>query len=104
MACWSERGDCIELHRSQLMSNSYVLKAASAIHFGLPVLNSRANRVHRRTMTERLAVAERRINPAERARRLSGLLGDPHCPVGVPKGIHPKLVTKLAAQRFGINS
>jgi V8-like Glu-specific endopeptidase len=105
MACWTERGDSIELQRSQLMPNSYVLKAASAIHFGLPVLNSRANRVRTRTITERLAVAERRrIDPAQRARRRSELLGEPHCPEGVPRGIHPKLVTKLEAQRFGINS
>lgn len=105
MACWTERGTGIEMERSELMPNAYVLKASSPINFGLPVLESRANPVHTRTMAERLAVAERpRIDRAERSNRLSELVGDPHCPDGVPSGIHPKLVSALGAQRFGITS
>jgi hypothetical protein len=105
MACWTERGTGIEVERSELMPNAYVLKASSAINFGLPVLESRANPVHTRTMAERLAVAERRrIDRAERSNRRFELVGDPHCPDGVPRGIHPKLVTALGAPRFGITS
>src|SRR4051812_8385752 len=68
MACWTERGTGIEVERSKLMPNAYVLMASSAINFGLPVLEGRANPVHTRTMAERLAVAERRrIDRAERS-------------------------------------
>ena len=50
-------------------------------------------------------MAERRhIDRAERFRRRSQLVGQPYCPAGVPRGIHPKLMTKLGGQRFGINS
>lgn len=105
MACWTERGASVEVERSHLMPNAYLLKASGAIHFGLPVLESRANRVHTRTMAERLMVADRRrIERGECVNRRSEVLGHPHCPEGVPKGLHPKIVTKLAAERFGINS
>lgn len=104
-AVWTERGSGIELERSHLMPNSYVLKTSGPIHFGLPVLENRANPVHTRTMAERLAIAERRrLTRSERDNSRSELIGHPHCPAGVPKGIHPKLVAKLASQRFGINS
>ena len=105
MTCWTDGSTGVEVERSKVMPNAYVLKAASAINFGLPVLESRANPVHTRTMRERLAMAERRhIDRAERFRRRSQLLGQPYCPAGVPRGIHPKLMTKLGGQRFGINS
>lgn len=105
MACWTERGTGIELERSKLMPNAYVLKSSSAINFGLPVLESRSSPVYRRTMAERLAFAERRhLDRIERSDRRSETLGEPHCPEGVPTGIHPKTTTSLAVERFGITS
>jgi V8-like Glu-specific endopeptidase len=87
------------------MPNAYVLKSSSAINFGLPVLESRASLVHRRTMAERLAVAERRhIDRIERPNRMSEILTEPYCPDGVPTGIHPKVATSIGAQRFGVTS
>ncbi len=103
MACWTENG--IEVGRSKLMSNAYMLKSSSAINFVLPVLESQANPVHHRTMAERLMVAERRhLNQIERPNRRFEVLGEPHCPDGVPTGIHPKIASSIGAQRFGITS
>lgn len=105
MACWTERGAGIEVERSKLMSNAYVLKSSSAINFGLPVLENRSNPVRRRTMAERLAVAERRhLDRIERPDHQSETLGEPHCPDGVPTGLHPKEVASISAQHFGITS
>ncbi|OFC87126.1 hypothetical protein BACERE00198_04292 [Bacillus cereus] len=105
MACWTENGIGIEVGRSKLMSNAYMLKSSSAINFVLPVLESQANPVHHRTMAERLMVAERRhLNQIERPNRRFEVLGEPHCPDGVPTGIHPKTASSIGAQRFGITS
>ncbi|MGD9656421.1 MAG: serine protease, partial [Methylocystis sp.] len=104
-SCWSESNSPIEVERSQLTPNSYVLKASGQVHFGLPVLNSQRNEVHTRTLAERLALADRRhITRTERSNRDFGIIGAPHCPVGVPRGYSPKLLPSLGAQRFGINS
>ncbi len=105
MTCWTERGNGIEVERSRLMPNAYVLKSSSAINFGLPVLESRENPVHHRTMAERLAVAERRhLDRIERPNRRSESLGEPHCPDGVPTGIHPKTALSIGTQHFGVTS
>lgn len=105
MACWTENGIGIEVGRSKLMPNAYMLKSSSAINFGLPVLESQANPVHHRTMAERLMVAERRhLNQIERPNRRFEILGEPHCPDGVPTGIHPKTASSIGAHRFGITS
>jgi hypothetical protein len=105
MTCWTERGGGIEIEKSTLNPNAYVLKASSGINFGLPVLESRANPVRRRTMAERLAVVERRhLDRLERPHSRSTVVGEPHRPAGVPTGIHPKVVTSIAADRFGITS
>jgi V8-like Glu-specific endopeptidase len=56
-------------------------------------------------MAERLEHASRRyVDRAERSHSRLELLGDPYRPDGVPMGIHPKLLTSLEFQRFGINS
>jgi hypothetical protein len=105
MACWTERGTEIEVARSDLMSNAYVLRASSAINFGLPVLKSHSCPVHTRTMVERLTRLERRrTDRAERTDHRLEVIGQPHCPEGVPQGIHRKTVTSLGAQHFGITS
>ena len=105
MTCWTDPGSRIEVEPSQQMPNAHVLKASGPMHFGLPVLNSRANLVHTRTLAERLALADRRhIDRAERSNRGSEVIGNPHCPGGVPRGIRPKLLTTLGTRRFGINS
>jgi hypothetical protein len=46
MAFWTERGTGIEVEPSELMPNAYVLKASSAINFGLPVLEPRQFGAH----------------------------------------------------------
>jgi len=105
MACWTERGTGIEVVRSELVPNAYALKASSAINFGLPVLESQSLPVHTRAMAERFALAERRrTDRAERSNHRSEVMGEAHCPEGVPKGMHPKTMTSLGAQRFGITS
>jgi hypothetical protein len=105
MAYWTEHGTGIEIERSRLMPNAYVLKSSGAINFGLPVLKSLSNPVHRRTMAERLARGgQRRSGRIERSKRRSESAGHAQCPEGMPTGIHPKLVSELAAERFGITS
>lgn len=105
MTFWTERDTGIEVERSALMPDAYVLKTSGTVNFGLPILESRQNPAFTRSMTERLEHARRRyIDRAERPHLHSELLGHPHRPDGVPTGIHPKLVTSLDLQRFGITS
>jgi V8-like Glu-specific endopeptidase len=105
LACWAEGGTGVELERSRLHPQAYLLRSSGAVHFGLPVMESRASHVHSRTMADRLANAQRRrFDQADREHRRSSVLGEPHCPEGVPRGIHPKLIGRLSAERFGINS
>jgi V8-like Glu-specific endopeptidase len=105
MACWTEHGTGIEIECSTLVPNAYVLKSSSAINFGLPVLESRSNPVYRRTMTERLVAADRcYLDRIVRNNRRSEILCEPHCPEGVPTGIHPKTLTSIGTQHFGITA
>lgn len=105
MACWTEDGSGVELVRSTLTPNAWVLKSRGAVSFGLPVLESHSNPVHHRTMAERLALAERRrLGRMERQNGKAEILGEPYCPDGMPTGLHPKVMRVIGAQRFGINS
>ena len=105
LVCWTDRGAAIELERSRLMQNAYVLKALSEINFGLPVIETRENTVRHRTMAERLAHAEgRHLARRERSNSRALAVGEPFRPRGVPTGFHPKVTTTLGRDRYGINS
>jgi V8-like Glu-specific endopeptidase len=104
-AVWTDRGAAVEIERSSLMPNAYVLRASGEINFGLPVIESRENAVRHRAMAERLAYAERRhLDRLERSNRRSEVSGEPYRPGGVPTGFHPKVTTSIGLDRYGITS
>lgn len=105
-AFWTDGGAGLELERSGLYKGAYVLKGAGVVHQGLPVLETNVGQVYTRTMAERLEAAARR-GTRERGVRATGDApgtGEPFCPNGVPRGFHPKTVSRLTEARFGINS
>jgi hypothetical protein len=104
-AFWSEGGR-VELVRSKLHEGAYVLQSPDVIHQGLPVLQTNVGRVHTRTMAERLEAAAQRGRRARirRANHASLSVGAPHCPEGVPRGIHPKVASAVDDRRYGISA
>jgi V8-like Glu-specific endopeptidase len=102
---WTEQGRGVEIKRSELSPLAFVLQVDGLLTFGLPVLESREAPVRRRTVAERFAGAEgRHLDRRDRARGEASLLLEPFRPLGVPTGMHPKVVQTVGREVFGINS
>jgi len=104
-AFWTEGGG-VELVRSTLHNGAYALQCAGVIHQGLPVIETNNGEVHTRTMAERLETSAQRGHrvTSRRDDRASLTVGAPHCPEGVPRGIHPKLASAVDDTRYGISA
>lgn len=82
------------------------MRASGTIHQGLPVVETKKGEVYTRTAAERLNVAGQRAHRERRSPSARGtpLVGGPHRPDGVPRGLHPKTIANLDEVSFGISA
>lgn len=105
-ALWTDGRSAPELVRSTAYGGVYFLSGSGVIQPGLPGLEAHVGEVDTRTLAQRreAAVQAQAGRHTDRADRAAPRLGEPHCPEGVPRGVHPTLVSRLGEDRYGISA
>jgi hypothetical protein len=103
-AFWTDEPVGVELVRTDDSETRFALRSRGLIHHGLPVLEVKQGQTITRSLEERLQAATQRDRGEWRAHADRRTVGEAYCPVGVPTGIHPKVVASLGNPRFGISA
>jgi V8-like Glu-specific endopeptidase len=104
-AFWADGdGDDVELVRSDVYANSYVVRSHRLLHEGLPVVTRVSGRSYARSLSDRVETRIHWNQPGLRRPEWRAVPGSPLHPDGMPRAFHPKVVGTLAEYRDGVSA